>query len=444
MKRFLARSAKASLAAMAFSAFIHPAFAQSAGVIRDAEIEETLKEITEPLARIAGSPEVNPVILGDTSINAFVKDGKSVYLNSGLITKLNSPSQLRGVIAHELGHIAGGHAARAGEAYANALIQTLLTTAAFGAAGLAAGGGGGAAAAGLLAGQQAGSVAFTSYTQTQERAADRAGLNFLNAGEYSSKGVLETLEKLNALERGTQSSYLRTHPLPRQRLEALEKDALASPYFDKPDSPELIHKYKRAAAKIIGFTEDPDRTISLYPLSDQDEPARIARAVAYHKSGKPNESAAETDALIKNNPDDPFLHELQGQLRFERGDMEGAITSYGKAFELAKDRYPLISVSYAQALSASEKFDNQQEAIRILKKALLREQNLPLAYRIMATAYDRTGESGKAALAAAQYAMLIGDRETARRQAERALKTLPPNSPEKYQAKDVLFFSKRP
>ena len=416
---------------------------QARAVVRDAEIEMTLEEIFRPVAEAAGGNYggVKPVLINDPQFNAFVRDGKSVYLHTGLIMKAKNAGQLRGVMAHELGHITGGHIARTGEAARDVLVQSLLTTAAVGAAALAAGGGGGGVAGGLLAGQQVGFGAFTAYSRAQESAADQAALNFLQKSGQSPRGVLEVLQYLSEREK-TATAYMRTHPLSRQRLAAVQKRAKASPYFSAPESPALEKKYARAVAKIVGFLEDPTVALSLYPPNDISTAALIARAAAYRKTGESRKMRKTLAALKKAEPKDPYIYDLTGQLLFESGDIKGAIADYEKAYRLSNEN-PLIGIFYARAVSATDDPEKNKFAAKLIKKALLSERNYPLAHRSLSVAYDRSGEPGKAALASAQYYMLIGDRSRAKRQAERALRTLPDNTPEKFQAKDIIFFSKK-
>ncbi len=82
--------------------------------IRDAEIEEFLRDVTIPIAKAAdlNYNNIKIFIIKDSNINAFVSGGQNIFINTGLITKFKKPGAIIGVIAHEIGHIKAGHLAR--------------------------------------------------------------------------------------------------------------------------------------------------------------------------------------------------------------------------------------------------------------------------------------------------------------------------------------------
>src|SRR6516162_6117413 len=97
-------------------------------IIRDAEIEQLLKEYAQPILRVAGLTRQNiqVVIVNDSSFNAFVADGRRIFINGGALLDADTPNQVIGVLAHETGHIAGGHLARLREQLASASTQSIL------------------------------------------------------------------------------------------------------------------------------------------------------------------------------------------------------------------------------------------------------------------------------------------------------------------------------
>ena len=96
--------------------------------IRDAEIERILRGYSEPLFTAAGldAKSVNLYIIKDESLNAFVAGGQNVFINTGMITTLKSPNELKGVIAHETGHISGGHLVRGMDAMGKAQVPMVI------------------------------------------------------------------------------------------------------------------------------------------------------------------------------------------------------------------------------------------------------------------------------------------------------------------------------
>ena len=318
------------LLALSFAAGIQPAAAQQ--VLRDAETEQLLRDISRPLIVAAGlQPEnVQVVLLGNREINAFVAGGQIVYLHSGLFTVADNANEVQGVIAHELGHITGGHILRSYEGVRQAtgiMILSLL----LGAAAMAAGGG--EAGMGIIAaGQQAAMGRFLSFTRVQENSADQAGALYLSRAGISGRGSLAFFERLQNIEFRMgipqENSYQRTHPLNAERIAVLETSYRGDPAWDRPTDPALEARFQRVRAKLSGYVDDPVQVLRRYPASDRSIPAHYARAYAYHRSGHPDEASAEVEALIAIAPHDPYFLELQGQVLLESGH---AVEAVGRA-----------------------------------------------------------------------------------------------------------------
>ena len=245
-------------------------------ILRDSETELLFKDVSRPLIQAAGLDpnSVNVVLLNDPEINAFVATGQTVYIQSGLILAADNVNQLQGVIAHELGHVAGGHSIRMGDGVREATGITIATLV-LGALAMAAGAG--EAGMGILAaGQQAAMGKFLAFTRTQESSADQAGAKYLSASGISGKGMLDFFSKLQNQEYRlavySKDSYARTHPLSSERIEALQQRFRADPAWSKPADPALEARYERVKAKLLGFLEPKQATIK-YPESDQSIPA---------------------------------------------------------------------------------------------------------------------------------------------------------------------------
>ncbi|MDH4742764.1 M48 family metalloprotease [Sphingomonas sp. CBMAI 2297] len=424
--------------------WIQPAAAQS--ILRDAETEALLNDMARPLFVVAGLSPANArvVLINDSSINAFVAGGQIVYVHSGLIDAADSANEVQGVIAHEIGHIVGGHAVFQNDGgYTNISILSLL----LGVAAMAAGSG--EAGTGILmAGQRAAIGKYLAFSRVQESSADAAGSRFINSAGISGKGMLSFFNKLTAqMHRyGYYSTspevdpFAQTHPMSQDRVETLKADLMNAPSWNKPLDQDLERRFKRVQAKLRGYVSDPKDTLTKYPQSDQSVQAHYARAYAYHKSGYPEQAAAETQALVKASPKDPYFLELEGQIMLESGDPRGALEPLREATALSGNQ-PLIASTLGHALLATEDKANLAEAERVLKQAVARDNDNPFAWMNLGTVYDRKGDEPRTALATAERAHLIGDVGTALMSSRAAMAGLPQGSADWVRAQDINMVS---
>ena len=425
-----------------------PAHAQQKGppVVRDAEIEQLLREYTQPVLRAAGLAQQNVqvVIINDRSFNAFVADGRRIFVNGGALMEAETPNQIIGVLAHETGHIAGGHLSRMRDAIASATTQSiiamLLGAGALVAASRSGGTDLGQAGMAALAGP---SIAIQNtmfgYMRAQEEQADRAGVKFLTATGQSPKGMYETFKRLadqSLYQVRYMNPYLLTHPLPTERVAALEGLAKASPYWDHKDPPALQARHDLMRAKLYGFIERADGVARRYPPSDTSLPARYARAIAAYRFYDPRGAQAQIDALIQAQPQNPYFYELKGQALLEAGRPAEAIGPLRHAAQLAPNP-ALIQIMLGQALVATRDRAHVEEAISILQAAVLREPDSPDAYGHLAMAYGLKNDLPRADLASAQAAYIRGDIKTARELATRAKTRFPVGSPGWVKADDL-------
>jgi predicted Zn-dependent protease len=434
MKRLIA------LFATAILLWAQPAYAQS--ILRDAETESLFKDMSRPMIVAAGlSPaNVQIVLIQDDSINAFVAGGQTVYIHSGLLQAADNANEVQGVIAHELGHIADGHVVLA-DAGARPAMGISLLSLVLGIAAMAAGAGD--AGAGILAaGQQAAMGKYLAFTRVQEATADATGAKFLREGNVSGKGMISFFKKLANEEYryGLQNidPYAQTHPLSNERINTLYADVKASPAWNNPPDVALEERFKRIKAKLYGYVSPYASTLNKYPESDQSIYAHYARAYAWHKAGYPDKADAETRALIKLKPDDPYFLEIRGQILLEAGQPADAIAPLKEATELT--RYsPLIATTYGHALIATEDKANYPEAIRVLKIATNKDDDNPFGWYQLGTAYELTGDTARASLAAAEQASLTGATARAVMSARTAMANLPPNSSDWIRAQDIAM-----
>ena len=416
-------------------------------VLRDTETEQLLREYTRPILRVAGLEKQNiqMVIINDASFNAFVADGHRIFVNYGAILQSETPNQLIGVLAHETGHLAGGHLARLRERLAQAQTQMIIAML-LGAGAIIAGssrGSTGLADAGAAAVSAPGEVirrSLLSYQRQQEESADRAGVKFLTETQQSPKGMYETFKRFTNdtlfAARGA-DPYLMSHPMPAERVAALEGIARQSPYWDKKDDPVLQVRHDMVRAKISAFMERQDTVYRRYPLSNTSLPARYARAITTYLHGDLNSAIAQIDGLIKAQPNNPYFYELLGQALLEGGKPAEAIAPLRRAVQLSGNT-PLIEMLLGQALVATDNKAYADEAIAILRAAVARETEAPLGYAQLAMAYGRKGDYAEADLASAQAAYLRGDNKTARDLASRAKTRFAIGTPGWVKADDII------
>ncbi|MFN3388824.1 MAG: M48 family metalloprotease [Allosphingosinicella sp.] len=428
---------------LSFALAFQPAMAQS--ILRDAETEALFADMSRPLIEAAGlqPANVDVVLIQDRSINAFVAGGQIVYLHSGLITAADNANEVQGVIAHELGHITGGHILRFHDGVKMATGIMILSLV-LGAAAMAAGAGD--AGAGILAaGQQAAIGKFLAFTRTQESSADQAGATYLTKAGISGKGSIAFFKKLQNQEFRyaipQEDSYARTHPLTGERIQALQAVYTAAETWDAKTDPALEARFQRVKAKLLGFVEDPKRTLQIYPETDKTVPARYARAYAWHKAAHPEKAMKEVDGLLAAAPDDPYFLELKGQVLLESGRPAEALESLRLAVARAPDQ-PLISALLGHALISTEKKENFAEAKQVLRGAIGRDNDNPFAWYQLGIVYDREGDLGRAALATAERYNLQGQPRLALANAEQALRAIPTGTPDWLRAQDIAMVSR--
>ncbi|MGB0921612.1 MAG: M48 family metalloprotease [Alphaproteobacteria bacterium] len=410
------------------------------GLIRDAEIESFLRDLGNPIFEAAGllPEDVHIYIVGDDSLNAFVAGGQNMFLHTGLMKKVDTPEQLAGVMAHETGHISGGHLARLPDAMSGATAAMILTYI-LGAAAMVAGEGD-AGMAILAGGQTIGQRTILAFSRGQESAADQAGLGFLESADVTGIGLVEFMETLadqEALSARRQDPYVRTHPLSYQRVASMRNRVEDSPTKDKLLGADFDKRLRRAQAKLVGFLDAPGAVFRKYPSRDTSIEARYAHAVAYHRQGLLEQALQTIDYLLLQEPENPYFHELKGQILFESGKAEASIKPHRKAVTLAPDQL-LLKVNLAQSLVAVEDEEFDEEAKEILTAVLAKDKDYSSAWHQLAIVQERRGESGLASLASAERYALLGAMPYAINQARRAQSLLPHGSAGWLRSADIL------
>ncbi len=426
---------------LAVTLSVQPAIAQS--ILRDAETEILLHDMATPLVRAAGLDPRNVaiVLIGDQSINAFVAGGQAIYIHSGLINEAGSALEVQGVIAHELGHITGGHVINDGgakEAQGISILSLLL-------GGIAAAAGSGDAAMGvIMAGQQAALGKYLAFSRGQEASADAAGAQYLSKAGLSGRGSLSFFRRLQNLEmrhgysRNADTEFYSTHPMTSDRINTLQDTYQKDPAWKAPADTQLEARFQRVKAKLFGYISEPQRTLQVYPETTTDVPARYARSYAFHKDARLDKALAETDALLALAPNDPYFLELKGQILLESGRPGEALPMLRRATQFS-NFHPLIATTFGHALIATEDASQLAEAEQVLRAAVSRDRENPFAWYQLGVIYGMKGDIPRARLASAEQQALQLNYPQALQSAQMAQAALPTGSPDWIRAGDIAM-----
>lgn len=434
----------------------NPGHAKPMRLIRDAEVEAIIRAYATPLFQAAGlsSQAIDVYLVNDSALNAFVLPGLDMFIHTGLLMRAETPLQVIGVIAHETGHLAAGHTVTRGDSLRRA-NRGVIASYVLGLAAAIVSGRPEVARAVISGGQDIALKGLLSYTRSQESAADQAAVRLLNGTGQSPRGLLEFLRILGDQEvlfSSNQDPYLRSHPLTQSRISFLQEQTRLSPYGQDQANPGLMALHARLRAKLIGFLEPRDRVLQRYPLEDRSLPARYARAIADYRNADLDAALSQIGALIAEHPDDPYFHELKGQMLFENGRIAEALPAYETAVRLLP-KAPQLRLGLAQVmLEATELEVNDPElnapglnarALGHLTEVLRYEPDNAFAWRLTAIAHGRNGDVGMTALALAESALARGQGKEARQQAVRAQKILAENSAAWLRAGDVEQAARR-
>lgn len=453
------RSMRAAVAGLAAAAIgvssIVPVQAQGIPLIRDTEIENLLNDYAQPVFKAAGlgSGRVKMRIVRSPVFNAFVLDGRNVFMHTGALQTSETPNEIIGVIAHEAGHIAGGHLAALRARIAKDKTRALLTQIL--GIGLMIAGGvsgsdsgreiGNAGMGALYGGQEIVMRSLLSERRSQEAAADQAGLNYLNRTKQSGRGMLATFERFAQQEYVSDTykdPFVRSHPVASSRLARLRQLVENSPNYGNRDSPQLQLRHDLMRAKLSGYLDNPSVVFNRYPQSDRTLPAEYARAIASFFRGGHRGTAdafAGIDRLIQARPDYPFFYETKADFLMRSGRSKEAMPLLRKALKLVGGNASLMQVQLAAAIQGAKGKAGLSESVKLLRQSLVRDKN-PRAYRLLATAYYNQGNGPKADAVTAQAYFLEGNVNQAQIFAKRAHSRLKKGSPEWIKNDDIIKF----
>jgi predicted Zn-dependent protease len=421
--------------------------AQIGGIIRDTEIENTIRAYGAPILDAAGldPAALHYYVVANRELNAFVAGGQNIFVTTGLLRRAENAGQVIGVLAHETGHITGGHIAQMEGVVREAGIQAMIAQLLGAAVGVLTRnpgamtviGGGGSLTVGR---------ALLHYNRGQEQAADQAGLRFMDHARISARGLEEFLGILadqELLSASRRDPYLLTHPLTRDRLDFVHNYVAQSRWSNQPLPPAIEEMHRRMRAKLEGFLEAPQTTLLKYKETDTSLYARYARAIALYR--RPDIAAAvkTVDGLIAEHPNDPYFLELKGQMLFENGKIAEAIPPIEAAVKLLPNA-PLLREALGHALIELNDPAKDALALTHLQHGLQIDPQMPLSWRLTATAHGRRGDMAMAALSLAESNLISGRRDEARAQARRAKQGLKEGSPGWLRAEDILTATEKP
>ncbi len=433
-----------------------PAAAQGLPLIRDTEIESLLNDYSQSIFKVAGfgGGRVAVRIVNNDAFNAFVVDGRSVYIHTGALMQAETPNEVIGVLAHELGHIAGGHMAalraRIAKDQTRALLVQILGIGAMIGGAVAGGDSGkeiGSAGQGvMMGGNELIMRSLLGERRSQESAADQAGLHYLSATQQSGRGMLVTFERFAGQELfsdAQKDAFARSHPVATDRLARLRQLAESSPYFNVKDPPALQHRHDMMRAKLQGYIDPPSSVFNRYPMTNMSLAARYARAAARFRMGGQgalDQALADADGLIREQPNNPYFWELKGDFLQKAGRPAESSVALRKALQLLKGDAPLIATQLAQVLVQTKTPGATDEAIALLRKATLREPDNATAYNTLGQAYYDKGLMAQSELARAQGLFYFGALKQAQEFAKRAQAGLQPGTPEWVRADDIVNY----
>ncbi len=434
--------AKSALLGAVLLSLAQPATAQ--GLIRDAEIEASLAKIARPLFKSAGigPNQIEVLVVNDNSLNAFVINGRAIFINSGMISRLKTLEMLQSVIGHELAHITSGHLVRRSlnqQSTSTAIGIGLLL-------GLALSVGGNSELASGLAAGAAGSAmrGFLANSRAEETIADQVSVRYMVRAGIDPAAAIDVLELFRgqeALSVGRQDPYAQTHPLSQARIRAL-KGQIAAYAGKKTETPAALkYWYARMRAKFLGFNGNPTYVLRKLDKSDRSEPAIMTRAIAYHRQGKLPEALQQMDILLSKRPRDPYYNELKGQILLAGRSSVAAVASYKRAVALAPSE-ALILAGYGRALLSLKTKSGDRMALGTLRKARRMDPRDARMLRDLAVAYAKSGNNGMASLVTAERYALLSHFKDAQTNATRAESLLPRGSSGWLRAQDILAAAK--
>ncbi len=390
--------------------------AQKIKIIRDAEIELFFHEIIKSTINDNINQNYNPRLVLNSEYNAFVTGSSKIYVNTGLINKSKTLSEIQAVLAHEIGHLALNHYNTRLVNAKNLSSYAKLATI----AGLALSADGKLntnSAAGLIIGSSdLAKKSLFQFSRIQEQQADKFALDQLIKKKVSLTGLEKLLTKL-ANEELTNSSksliYYRSHPFSKQRLKQVKRYKLRYQNVLLKEQKVFINKnlisLKYIKNKIKSYTIDPYDIIKNLK-NKNDFLSNYSKLVAFHRIGNYDLAEKKLSLIINQYEAYPFFYELKGDIYFKKGDFNNAINEYEKAIITLKDVFTpstdLIKFSLIKTYLQNNNKDNLNRSIALLEELLFNNPNWSYLWRLLSKASGKLNKKGMAYIALAEEALI--------------------------------------
>jgi len=416
-------------------------------LIRDAETEGLIQDYTIPIFRAAGlgRGSIQVFLLHKNEFNAFVT-GSRMFIHTGAIMQAETPNEIIGVFAHETGHILGGHLVLLRDRLERArALSVLALLAGAGAAASGVNNGGDIGAAIATSGTGAIQRGLLSYQREDEIAADRTGVTLLDKTGQSGLGMLNTFKRLGRnplFGNSNVDPYRLSHPLPRQRIALLNEVVKKSPHFNTLDDPNLQLRHDMVRAKIAAYSGGAGLVRNIFKKEINGPAGTYGIAISHFLRGVPRKGIPMIDRLIKQQPRNPYLHEMKGEILLRSGQAAKAVGSFERAIKLDKRENGLMYVQMGHALLETNNKKNLDRAIKTLKAGIGRDRYSSRGYGLLARAYAAKGDQVNAIASTAEERFLQGNFKGAKQFAARALPQVKRGSPQWLRLKDIMAFGK--
>jgi predicted Zn-dependent protease len=359
-------------------------------------------------------------VIKEDVYNAFAAPAGHVFINSGLLSVMQSEEELAGILAHEIAHVLCRHISDQMEKAKKIGLATL--------AGVMIGiflGGDATATGAITSGSiAAGTSLSLKYSRENEMEADQVGLKYLTKAGYSGGGLLKILEKIRAKRWfGPEEipTYMSTHPAIEDRMAYLDTWMQTH-----PEAAKLVHlgdpaDFYKVRVKLIALYGDAgsahsifDSVLRKYP---DDALARYGKGLVLNREGNKEEAVENLrNALQKRSLDADILRDL-GKAYFHMGDYTSALKTLRGALAFSpKDPEGWFLLGRAQMEMGN--LDSALESFRTLVD--IAPYYLPGTYYLGET-YGKLGDMGQAHYHLGIYYTEKGEFRNARFHLNRAL-----------------------
>ncbi len=415
-------------------------------IVKDNEIEYFIKNILSPILTVANVNEksIHIYIVNNSTPNAFVFQGQNIFIHTGLITSVDSVDEIAGVLAHELGHITAGHLSRGDAMYSKASIFVLLGLAALllAAPMLNNNNGNAIDIIGFLTygTNQIATTSFLSYSRAEESQADDIGIDYISKTNYNPNGFYIFMNKLYQQEDKTIYTddiynWYSSHPLTKSRISFIQNYINNYPYKQKYNVQHnnLQQQLSRIKAKILSYTLSYKEINNIYKNSNTQD-ALYAKMIANYRENNYNKAINYGNQLLKINPKDIYTQDILGDIYFYNNQNEKAIYYYKLSLgSNQEDDITTFKISKSYLINK-----NYNLALKYINISLQINQFNPAGWDLKSIILSKLNQDSLADLAVAYKYNILNDKKRALFFANKALNSLPRESKEWIDAKELI------